>query len=74
MQNRMLTRQQAANYCSLTPSGFSDWMRKGLVPGPLPSTSRWDKAAIDARFDALSSLEQAEAPDVFDKWVATYAR
>ena len=47
IEPRCLTLQQAADYCALTRSGFSAWQRQGLVPGPIPGTSRWDRKALD---------------------------
>ncbi len=34
---RLLTRQQAAERCGLTESGFSSWVVRKLVPGPCPA-------------------------------------
>lgn len=58
---RCLTREQAAEYCGLTPEGFSAWQRQGIVPGPIPGTKRWDRKALDAALDRASGLRHAEA-------------
>jgi len=54
---RGLTAQQAAAYagCS-TVAAFRAWVRKGIMPGPLPGTHRYDRKAIDAALDRLSGL------------------
>jgi hypothetical protein len=60
---RLLTRQQAAGYCGLTESGFSSWIARRLVPGPLPGTKRWDRKALDLALDRLSGiLPEAATP------------
>jgi len=37
-QRRGLTRDDAAEYLGLTTEGFSEWVRRGIVPGPIPGT------------------------------------
>ncbi|MEW6450058.1 MAG: hypothetical protein AB1490_05380 [Pseudomonadota bacterium] len=53
---RLLTRPQAAAYLALTVAAFDDWIRRGLIQGPLPGTHRWDRKAIDAALDRASGL------------------
>ncbi|QPC43511.1 hypothetical protein HW532_12875 [Kaustia mangrovi] len=63
-----LTRQQAAALCGLKPSGFSEWVRRGVVPKPIPGTHRWSRIALEralsgdtagpASNDNLSPFEQ----------------
>lgn len=57
-QPRLITRSEAALYCGLTTSGFSDWVKRGVLPTPIPGTARWDKRAIDAKLDKLSGIKQ----------------
>lgn len=67
--SRCLTRKQAADLLGLTPSGFSDWVRRRIVPGPIPGTHRWDRKAIDAALDKLGGFTpQSEDEDPFDAW------
>ncbi len=47
-ERRCFTREQAADYCGLSPEGFAAWQRQGIVPGPIPGTKRWDRKALDA--------------------------
>ena len=54
IEPRCLTQQQAAAYCSLTPSGFAAWCRQGIVSDPIPGTKRWDRKALDATLDKAS--------------------
>lgn len=72
---RLLSIEDAADYCGLSPSGFRDWMKKGRIPGSLPGTHRWDRCAIDEALDCLSGLSKhahgKPAPETaFDDWKA----
>jgi hypothetical protein len=73
---RLLTRQQAAEYCNLSPSSFSNWVRLGKLPHTLPGTARWDLKAIDVALDKLSGLliqtEASSSP--LDEWREKRAR
>jgi hypothetical protein len=54
---RCLTVYEAAVYAGCkTVSAFRDWVRRGIMPGPLPGTHRYDRKAIDAALDRLSGL------------------
>jgi hypothetical protein len=72
---RGLTRQQAAVYCGLSPAGFDDWVRRRLVPGPIPGTQRWDRKAIDLALDRASGIREqmTEAATAYDDWRSTRA-
>ncbi len=75
IQPRGLSRELAAIYCGLTPEGFDQWVKRGLVPGPIPSTQRWDRRAIDLALDRASGLESPQnGDDVFEQWRAGHAR
>jgi predicted DNA-binding transcriptional regulator AlpA len=71
---RLLSRQQAAAYCGLSPSAFSNWVRSGKLPPPLPGTTRWDLKAIDFALDALSGLQKHQEATALDEWRAKRAR
>lgn len=69
MDRRGLTRDDAAGYLRLTPSAFADWVRRGIVPGPIPGTHRWDRKAIDAALDKCSGLPpEIQEDDPFLAW------
>lgn len=70
LDKRLLTRQEAAKYCGLKPSAFSDWVRKGNLPNPVPGTRRWDKCAIDAKLDAMAGLavDEVATGSPLQKW------
>lgn len=68
MEKRGLTKDSAAAYLELEPSGFDKWVRDGILPGPIPGTRRWDKKAIDAALDKLSSLSPTMTTDPYEEW------
>lgn len=68
---RGLSREEAAAYGGCESlSAFSDWIRRGIMPGPIPGTHKWDRKAIDAALDRLSGLQPTIAPSPFDQWKA----
>lgn len=68
LEPRLITRQQAADRCGLTESGFSAWVIRKLVPGPLPGTRRWDAKALDQALDRLSGLDPEHELTPYEKW------
>jgi predicted DNA-binding transcriptional regulator AlpA len=70
---RLLTRAQAAAYCGLSVNGFSEWVKTGKLPGPIPGTARWDLKAIDIALDSLSGISNT-AQSSLDEWVAKRPR
>ena len=69
---RLLTREQAAAYCGVGLTTFTAWVRRGIVPGPIPRTHRWDKKVIDTALDALGCIDDKLEHDALDQWKATY--
>jgi hypothetical protein len=56
---RGLSRKDAAAYAGCdTLSAFNNWIRRGILPGPIPGTHRWDRKAIDWALDKASGLEK----------------
>jgi len=69
--SRLLTREEAASHCRLSPSGFSRWVAQGRLPQPIPGTRRWDRRAIDRALDRLSGLSDSEvAQSAYQRWRA----
>ena len=64
---RLLTRQQAAAYCGVTPDTFDVYRRRGIVPDPIPGTSRWDRKLIDIWLDRASGIA-SETTSSLDEW------
>jgi predicted DNA-binding transcriptional regulator AlpA len=71
---RLLSRPQAAAYCNISPTTFSNWVRMGKLPPPLPRTTRWDLKAIDVALDAMSGLQPQQEASALDKWREKRAR
>lgn len=65
--SRLLTKREAAERCAITPSAFDQWKRKGLVPGPVPGTRRYDAKALDLALDKAMGLTSDE-PSTFAEW------
>lgn len=53
---RGLEREDAAEYCGIEPATFDEWRQRGLMPGPMPGTKRWDLEALRLAFDKLSGI------------------
>ena len=60
---RGMTRDLAAVYVGVSPNKFSDMVREGKLPTPLPY-GRWDRKQIDA---ALDRMTESEARNPFDE-------
>lgn len=67
---RGLTKQEAAEYCGCSTQGaFDQWRSKGIVPGPIPGTARWDRKALDAALDRASGLmTKSEELTPYQRW------
>jgi hypothetical protein len=73
---RGMTKEEAAEYCGCETKGaFDSWIQKGIVPGPIPGTQRWDRKAIDLWLDRASDIKSpAEPVSAWDEWKAMKAR
>jgi hypothetical protein len=65
-----MTREQAAAYCGVAITTFTTWVQRGIVPGPVPGTHRWDRKAIDGALDALSHIDDKFERNALDQWKA----
>lgn len=54
--NRLISRAEAAKYCGISTSRFSQWVTAGVMPMPIRGTRRWDRIAIERVIDARSAL------------------
>ena len=64
---RLLTKQEAANYCGITRDTFDDYRLRGIVPGPIFGTNRWDRKKIDLWLDKASGIA-AQTTSSLDEW------
>ncbi|WP_431014538.1 hypothetical protein [Bradyrhizobium pachyrhizi] len=70
---RVLSKEEAAAYCGCkTLAAFDQWRAKGIVPGPIPGTTKWDRKAIDAALDRASGLVTDPVKELspFQRWRA----
>jgi hypothetical protein len=57
IEARGLTVREAARYAGCrTTSAYLAWVRKGIMPRPIPGTHRYDRKAIDSALDRMSGL------------------
>lgn len=68
MTPRLMTRAEAAAYCRMTPSRFSQLVRAETLPAAIPGTTRYDRAAIDRALDKLSGLTTDVELSPYQKW------
>lgn len=66
---RLLSRKQAAAYCSVSPETFDDYRRRAIVPDPIIGTNRWDRKLIDIWLDKASGITSVTATSL-DTWRA----
>jgi hypothetical protein len=66
---RLLTREQAACYCGVTPDTFDDYRRRAIVPDPIDGTNRWDRKLIDLWLDRASGIASGTTTSL-DEWRA----
>jgi hypothetical protein len=72
---RGLSRRQAAEYCGCgSLPTFDGWVRRGILPGPITGTRRWDRKAIDVALDRASGLEAKSVESEYAKWKTARAR
>lgn len=70
---RLLSKQEASSYCSVSTETFDEYRRKGIVPDPVPGTSRWDIDLINKCLDKVSGIGQNTVPEPtthLDEWRA----
>jgi hypothetical protein len=73
---RLISKAEAATYCGLSLSSFSNWQKQGIVPGPVRGTHRWDRIALDNALDKMSGIRReipVEQLSPYDQWKAKQA-
>jgi len=70
----VLTRREAASICRVCLSTFDNWVRKGILPGPIKGTRRWSRVALErALSGGLTGARLPNEHSAFDEWKATNA-
>lgn len=69
-QPRGLSVTAAANYAGCqTTAAFRGWVRRGIMPKPIPGTRRYDRRAIDLALDRLSQISsQSTEQSAYGQW------
>jgi hypothetical protein len=69
-QPRGLSVTAAAIYTGCqTVAAFRAWVRRGIMPRPMPGTRRYDRRAIDLALDRLSQIaSQSPEPSAYGQW------
>lgn len=75
-QPRGLSGASAAAYAGCkTLAAFRAWVRRGIMPGPIPGTRRYDRRAIDLALDRLSLItSQSSEQSAYGQWKHQNAR
>ncbi len=62
---RLLSKIEAARYLGYTTyDSLEQLIKKGIIPGPIRGTARFDRRAIDAALDRVSGLtDQAQSEE-----------
>ncbi len=54
---RLLTKAQICAYLGeISAATYDSWQAKGIVPGPVPGTTRYDVRAHDALLDKIAGI------------------
>jgi hypothetical protein len=56
MTPRLLTREQAATYCGVSPAHFTETIGKEVPPVKVRAALRWDRVVLDRWIDQKSGL------------------
>lgn len=67
---RLMTKQEAAAYCAVTPSRFYQLVKAKTLPGPVPGTTRYDRVAIDRALDKHAGLQSDAELSPLQEWLA----
>ena len=65
----VLTRHEAARMCSISVQTFDCWVRKGILPGPIPGTRRWSRCAIERLLaGGVAETSSTDQISPFEQW------
>lgn len=74
---RLQTKEGICAYLGdISPATYDGWQAKGIVPGPVLGTNRYDVRAHDAALDRRAGLETSRRRDnasPLDEWEASHA-
>jgi len=65
----VLARPEAAEMCRISVQTFDSWVRKGVLPGPIPGTRRWSRVAIERSLaGGVVAKIATDHPSPFEQW------
>jgi len=63
MRPRLVTKKEICNYLGgISAATYDNWAARGLVPGPVPGTSRYDVRQHDLVLDTKLGIARLNAP------------
>ena len=74
--SRLQTKEGICTYLGgISPATYDNWHAKGIVPGPVPGTSRYDVRAHDQAIDRAAGLAEVAKParSALEEWEASHA-
>jgi hypothetical protein len=69
----VLTRREAASMCRISVSTFDAWVRKAILPGPIPGTRRWSRLAIERALGGCDRFSGDIELSAFEQWRRDHA-
>jgi predicted DNA-binding transcriptional regulator AlpA len=63
-----LRREQAARLCGISVHTFDDWVRKNILPKPIPGTRRWSRLSIEHALGQVAVANVSGQPSPFEAW------
>lgn len=68
VSSRLMCRKEAAKYCGISTSRFSQWVTSGVMPLPIRGTKRWDRLAIERMIEARNAIANDNKKGGFAAW------
>lgn len=72
--SRILNSREAAAYCGLSLAGFRNWINRGIIPGRIKGTYKYDQKALDLAIDKASGIAilnaNSQPLSPYEKWKA----
>ncbi len=69
MSARLFTMKNLASELGVPVNTARSWVKRGIIPGPMPGTRYWDIKAVHLALDKLSGLEPEKEEDALEKWI-----
>jgi predicted DNA-binding transcriptional regulator AlpA len=63
-----LTRTEAAVLCGISVHTFDEWVKKNILPRPIPGTRRWSRFAIERALAQQNTASADPAGSPFEEW------